>query len=148
MIRHYREHQYNIQAKLSAQRGRTTQAELLGWMDSLSNWGRWGADDQRGTLNLVTPDVTLQGDELGNERREESDSEQRRLERAAGFAPMRQAGRHRHADAENKEPARHITGHDQPQAKRDTHTGRPAPHPEPTYVLNPMAKGYRHEAQS
>jgi kynurenine formamidase len=23
------------------------------------NWGRWGADDQRGTLNLITPDVVL-----------------------------------------------------------------------------------------
>ena len=27
-------------------------------MEALSNWGRWGADDQLGTLNLVTPDVT------------------------------------------------------------------------------------------
>lgn len=24
-----------------------------------SNWGRWGADDQRGTLNLITPEVVL-----------------------------------------------------------------------------------------
>lgn len=24
---------------------------------ALSNWGRWGDDDERGTLNLVTPDV-------------------------------------------------------------------------------------------
>jgi hypothetical protein len=23
----------------------------------LSNWGRWGADDQRGTLNLLTPEI-------------------------------------------------------------------------------------------
>jgi len=27
----------------------------------VSNWGRWGADDQRGTLNLVTPDAVLRG---------------------------------------------------------------------------------------
>jgi kynurenine formamidase len=27
----------------------------------VSNWGRWGPDDQRGTLNLVTPDVVLRG---------------------------------------------------------------------------------------
>ncbi len=27
----------------------------------VSNWGRWGADDQRGTLNLVTPDVVIRG---------------------------------------------------------------------------------------
>lgn len=25
------------------------------WMRDLSNWGRWGKDDQRGALNLVTP---------------------------------------------------------------------------------------------
>ena len=25
----------------------------------LSNWGRWGADDQRGTLNFITPDRVL-----------------------------------------------------------------------------------------
>ncbi|MFN8525761.1 MAG: cyclase family protein [Chloroflexota bacterium] len=33
-----------------------TQDQLLGWMQSLSNWGRWGADDQRGTLNHLSPD--------------------------------------------------------------------------------------------
>ena len=27
------------------------------WMSDLSNWGRWGKDDQRGTLNLMTPAV-------------------------------------------------------------------------------------------
>ena len=27
----------------------------------VSNWGRWGADDQRGTLNLITPDVVMRG---------------------------------------------------------------------------------------
>lgn len=26
---------------------------------SLSNWGRWGEDDERGTLNLITPEVVL-----------------------------------------------------------------------------------------
>jgi kynurenine formamidase len=25
--------------------------------EKISNWGRWGADDERGTLNLITPDV-------------------------------------------------------------------------------------------
>ncbi|MBV9173911.1 MAG: cyclase family protein [Chloroflexi bacterium] len=39
-------------------RSRPSQDQLLEWMQSLSNWGRWGPDDQRGTLNLVTPDVT------------------------------------------------------------------------------------------
>ena len=26
------------------------------WFKELSNWGRWGDDDQAGTLNLITPD--------------------------------------------------------------------------------------------
>ena len=32
--------------------------EVLGYFDTLSNWGRWGDDDRLGTLNYVTPDVT------------------------------------------------------------------------------------------
>jgi kynurenine formamidase len=27
----------------------------------VSNWGRWGADDQRGTLNLISPEVVQRG---------------------------------------------------------------------------------------
>jgi hypothetical protein len=30
-------------------------AEIREMFDELSNWGRWGENDQRGTLNLVTP---------------------------------------------------------------------------------------------
>ena len=33
-----------------------TEDEVLGWMDSLSNWGRWGPDDEIGALNLITPE--------------------------------------------------------------------------------------------
>jgi kynurenine formamidase len=33
-------------------------AEVLGLHDRLSNWGRWGSDDELGTLNFVTPEVT------------------------------------------------------------------------------------------
>jgi kynurenine formamidase len=29
-------------------------------LSSLSNWGRWGADDQRGTLNFLTPEMRLE----------------------------------------------------------------------------------------
>ena len=32
-----------------------TQAVFDGWKSELSNWGRWGKEDQKGTLNLVTP---------------------------------------------------------------------------------------------
>ena len=31
--------------------------EVIAWFDSLSNWGRWGPDDELGTLNLITPEV-------------------------------------------------------------------------------------------
>jgi kynurenine formamidase len=30
--------------------------EVLGYFRSLSNWGRWGPDDQLGALNLITPE--------------------------------------------------------------------------------------------
>lgn len=33
---------------------RTSKEELQRWMKELSNWGRWGKDDERGTLNLIT----------------------------------------------------------------------------------------------
>ena len=29
--------------------------------ESIKNWGRWGKDDQRGALNLITPDKVRQG---------------------------------------------------------------------------------------
>jgi kynurenine formamidase len=32
-----------------------TQAEYDRWQTELSNWGRWGRDDELGTLNLITP---------------------------------------------------------------------------------------------
>lgn len=33
-----------------------TQEEVLSYFDKLSNWGRWGRDDELGTLNLITQD--------------------------------------------------------------------------------------------
>ncbi len=38
---------------------RLTARTVREWGRRLSNWGRWGADDQRGTLNFVTPDRVL-----------------------------------------------------------------------------------------
>jgi kynurenine formamidase len=32
-----------------------TQAEYDRWQTELTNWGRWGTDDQMGALNLITP---------------------------------------------------------------------------------------------
>ena len=36
-----------------------TQQDVLGYFDTLSNWGRWGDDDQLGTVNHITDDVRL-----------------------------------------------------------------------------------------
>ena len=44
-----------------------TEEEVLGWMNSLSNWGRWGPDDELGTLNLVTPEKVAQAGRLVRE---------------------------------------------------------------------------------
>src|SRR5581483_9351549 len=30
-------------------------AQVNRWMTELSNWGRWGKDDQLGALNFITP---------------------------------------------------------------------------------------------
>ena len=32
-----------------------TKADLDKWMTQVSNAGRWGKDDQKGTINLITP---------------------------------------------------------------------------------------------
>jgi kynurenine formamidase len=36
--------------------GKVSLAEFEQIFESVKNWGRWGADDQLGTLNLITPD--------------------------------------------------------------------------------------------
>jgi len=35
-----------------------TEEEVLSYFDKLSNWGRWGPDDELGTPNLITPEKT------------------------------------------------------------------------------------------
>ncbi len=44
-----------------------TEEEVLSYFQSLSNWGRWGDDDQLGTLNLITPAKRLQAASLVRE---------------------------------------------------------------------------------
>ena len=44
-----------------------TEAMVEQWMTDLSNWGRWGDDDQLGTLNLITPEKRLQAIGLARE---------------------------------------------------------------------------------
>jgi len=43
---------------------RVTMEMLEDWADELSNWGRWGPDDQRGTFNLITPGKTREAGQL------------------------------------------------------------------------------------
>ena len=43
-----------------------TSADVRRWMDELSNWGRWGDDDQLGALNLITPGETGRGAPAGD----------------------------------------------------------------------------------
>ncbi|HEY7293956.1 MAG TPA: cyclase family protein [Dehalococcoidia bacterium] len=42
-------------------------AQFTAMFDELKNWGRWGADDQRGTLNLITPAKRVQAAGLVSE---------------------------------------------------------------------------------
>src|ERR687885_98776 len=49
---------------MSAIKAIPTELEIWSWHRTLSNWGRWGADDERGTLNLITPAKRLQAASL------------------------------------------------------------------------------------
>src|SRR3981189_176132 len=41
-----------------------TPADYLKWRNELKNWGRWGADDERGASNLITPAKSLSAAKL------------------------------------------------------------------------------------
>src|SRR5258707_1641346 len=42
-------------------------ADIDQWMKELSSWGRWGKDDQAGTINLITPEKRKQAAALVKE---------------------------------------------------------------------------------
>src|SRR5947209_4006192 len=44
----------------SAQPAAITIEQVNRWETELSNWGRWGKDDERGALNLITPQKEVQ----------------------------------------------------------------------------------------
>lgn len=54
----------NSTAKQSAKPKVPSEAEVSGYFTKLSNWGRWGKEDQLGTLNLITPQKRLQAAKL------------------------------------------------------------------------------------
>lgn len=47
-------------APLAQARYPLTNEDVDQWMAELSNWGRWGADDQLGALNLITAEKRKQ----------------------------------------------------------------------------------------
>ena len=49
---------------LSAQTRTVTGEQFDRWMTELSNWGRWGVEDELGTLNLITPEKRIQAASL------------------------------------------------------------------------------------
>jgi kynurenine formamidase len=44
-----------------------TKADIERWRKELSNWGRWGAEDQLGTVNLITPAKRIEAARLVKE---------------------------------------------------------------------------------
>jgi kynurenine formamidase len=42
-------------ARQEAAQSSVTKEQFEKWVTELSNWGRWGKDDERGALNLITP---------------------------------------------------------------------------------------------
>ncbi len=49
---------------MTSEKGIPTEEEVLGYIESQSNWGRWGKDDQLGTLNLITEEKRKQAGTL------------------------------------------------------------------------------------
>ena len=48
----------------AAARETVTKETVEQWMKDLSNWGRWGEDDQLGAVNLITPEKSVQAASL------------------------------------------------------------------------------------
>lgn len=44
-----------------------TRAQFDQWMQDISNWGRWGDEDEKGTLNLITPQKRIEASQLVQE---------------------------------------------------------------------------------
>lgn len=96
---------YNL--GLAQSRAKLTKADIDRWMTELSNWGRWGKDDQLGALNLITDAKRKQSAALVKEGASVS------LARNTNFV----------ADADNSNPYSHrmnLTGDGEGQWSVDT----------------------------
>lgn len=47
---------HHMQLPASGDNPEVTTEQFEAWLSAVSNWGRWGDDDQKGTLNLITPE--------------------------------------------------------------------------------------------
>lgn len=56
-----------VQVLQAEPQGPLTMTQVDAWMTELSNWGRWGRADERGTLNLITPAVRKQALKLATD---------------------------------------------------------------------------------
>jgi hypothetical protein len=56
--------QYEVHPSTQDPARLVTLEQLAAWETELSNWGRWGPADQRGTFNLITPEKTVQATRL------------------------------------------------------------------------------------
>jgi kynurenine formamidase len=65
-----------------------SEATVVQWFRDLSNWGRWGADDGRGTLNLITPQTRLAGAALVERGRVVSSARTVRYDQAGLTSPQ------------------------------------------------------------
>lgn len=60
---------YKVHPATQAPENLVTPDDIRRWEKELSNWGRWGEDDTRGALNLITPAKTKQAAGLVREGR-------------------------------------------------------------------------------
>lgn len=56
---------HHMQLPASGDNPDVTTAQFEEWLSAVSNWGRWGDDDQLGTLNLITPEKRKAAAALG-----------------------------------------------------------------------------------
>src|SRR2546430_744856 len=78
-----------------------TESDVIKMISSLSNWGRWGKDDELGTINLITPEKRKRAAALGRGGAEgtlarvgRGGDARRPRGRRAGAAGPRRGGRH------------------------------------------------------
>jgi hypothetical protein len=61
---HLEAQEFRVHPATQAPAVRVDMTQIARWESELSNWGRWGPDDQLGTLNLVTPEKTREAAQL------------------------------------------------------------------------------------